>query len=201
MFEIVKAAGWPIWFLIATSVTALALIVERFYSLRSSKIIPPGLLAKTLQEYSPSNNNADLIRALEQHSPLGQVLASGIRNVNSSREIMKESIEETGRSVVHEMERFLSGLGTIATLSPLMGLFGTIVGMIEIFASQTPGNSNPALLAHGISVALYNTGLGLLIAMPSLIFWRFFRARVDDYAIQLERQAIKLVEVLHGDRT
>lgn len=198
MLEIIKAAGWPIWFLILTSIIALALIVERFYSLRRSRIVPPGLLVRTLNDYSPNKNNHDLIRQLEQHSPLGQVLASGLRHVNSSRDLVKESIEETGRSVVHDLERFLSGLGTIATLSPLMGLFGTIVGMIEIFASQTPGGSNPAVLAHGISTALYNTGFGLLVAMPSLIFWRYFRARVDDYAIELERQAIKLIDVIHG---
>jgi biopolymer transport protein ExbB len=126
------------------------------------------------------------------------VLAAGLRNVGSSREIMKESIEEAGSVVSHELERYLTTLGTIASISPLMGLFGTIVGMIEIFGSQSPSGANPMQLAHGISIALYNTGFGLVIAIPSMIFWRHFRALVDGLVIDMQQQAVRLVEVLHG---
>ena len=141
-----------------------------------------------------------MVERVGAHSPLGRVLAAGLRNVNSSREVMKESIEETGRAVVHDLERFLTTLGTIAAISPLMGLFGTIVGMIDIFASQGVNGANPAQLAQGISIALYTTGLGLIIAIPSMIFWRHFRALIDSFVIDMEQQAVKLVEVAHGER-
>ena len=200
MFAIVHAAGWPIWFLLVTSVIAVALIIDRLFALRRSKVAPPGLLQRVLGEYKVRGDNQRLVSDLEVDSPLGRVLAAGLRNIGASREVMKESIEERGRAVSHELERYLTSLGTIATLSPLLGLFGTIVGMIEIFGSQTPGGSNPVMLAHGISVALYNTGFGLLIAMPSLVFWRYFRARVDGLVIEMEQQAVRLVEVMHGDR-
>ena len=141
-----------------------------------------------------------MIERVAAHSPLGRVLAAGLRNVNSAREVMKESIEETGRAVVHELERFLTTLGTIASISPLMGLLGTIIGMIDIFASQGVSGANPAQLAQGISIALYTTGLGLIIAIPAMIFWRHFRALIDSFVIDMEQQAIKLVEVAHGER-
>ena len=198
MFTIIEAAGWPIWFLLITSVIAVALIVERLWALQRRKVVPAGLLLRVLAELGAVNRSETLIADLERHSPLGRVLAAGLSHCNSSRELMKESIEEAGRAVAHELERYLTSIGTIATLSPLMGLFGTVVGMIEIFGSQTPGGSNPILLAHGISIALYNTGFGLLIAMPSLIFWRHFRAQIDGYVVDMEQQAIKLVEVVHN---
>lgn len=141
-----------------------------------------------------------MIARLEMQSPLGRVLAAGLRNVGSSREIMKESVEETGRAVSHTLERYLTTLGTIASISPLMGLFGTVVGMIEIFGAQAPTGANPLQLAHGISVALYNTGFGLVIAIPSMIFWRHFRALVDGFVIEMEQQAVRLVELVHGER-
>lgn len=200
MLAIINAAGWPIWLLLITSVIAVALIIERMLALRQSKVAPGGMLQRVLSEYKPRGDNSVLAADLEMHSPLGRVLAAGLRNMTASREVMKESIEETGRSVSHELERYLTSLGTIATLSPLLGLFGTIVGMIEIFASQTPGGSNPVMLAHGISVALYNTGFGLLIAMPSLVFWRYYRARVDGFIVEMEQQAVRLVEVVHDGR-
>ena len=137
---------------------------------------------------------------LERHSPLGRVLSAGLRNVNASREIMKESIEETGSAVSHELNRYLTTLGTIASISPLMGLFGTVVGMIEIFGSQSPTGANPMQLANGISIALYNTGFGIFIAVPCLIFWRHFRALVDGFVVEMEQQAVRLVEYMHGDR-
>ncbi|WP_442769847.1 MotA/TolQ/ExbB proton channel family protein [Zoogloea ramigera] len=200
MFAIIQAAGWPIWPLLFASIVAVALIIERLITLRRSKILPEGLLEKVDGELRTSGATPEMVNRVALSSPLGRVLAAGLRNVRSPREVMKESIEETGRAVVHDLERFLTTLGTIASISPLMGLFGTVVGMIEIFGSQTPGGSNPQQLAHGISIALYNTGFGLVIAMPSMIFWRHFRATVDGLVVEMEQQAIRLVEVVHGDR-
>ncbi|MDD3354579.1 MotA/TolQ/ExbB proton channel family protein [Zoogloea sp.] len=200
MFAIIQAAGWPIWPLLFASIIAVALIIERLITLRRNKILPPGLLDKVVAELRQSGVTPEMINRVALSSPLGRVLASGLRNVRSSRELMKESIEETGRAVTHDLERFLTTLGTIASISPLMGLFGTIVGMIEIFGSQAPGGSNPQQLAQGISIALYNTGFGLVIAIPSMIFWRHFRATVDSLVVEMEQQAIRLVEVVHGER-
>jgi len=200
VFAIIQAAGWPIWPLLFASIVAVALIIERLITLRRSKILPEGLLEKVVGELRTSGATPEMVNRVALSSPLGRVLAAGLRNVRSPREVMKESIEETGRAVVHDLERFLTTLGTIASISPLMGLFGTVVGMIEIFGSQTPGGSNPQQLAHGISIALYNTGFGLVIAIPSMIFWRHFRATVDGLVVEMEQQAIRLVEVVHGDR-
>ncbi|MBX3687463.1 MAG: MotA/TolQ/ExbB proton channel family protein [Rhodocyclaceae bacterium] len=200
MFAIIEAAGWPIWPLLFASVIAVALIIERSITLRRAKIVPPGLLEKIVAEYRQKGVTGDMVNRVAAHSPLGRVLAAGLRSVKSPREVMKESIEEAGRAVVHDMERFLTTLGTIASISPLMGLFGTIVGMIEIFGSQGPSGGSPQQLAHGISIALYNTGFGLMIAIPSMIFWRHFRALVNAFVIDMEQQAVKLVEVVHGER-
>ena len=200
MFSIILAAGWPIWPLLFASIVAVALIIERLSTLRRQKILPAGLLQRVVNEYRQKGMNDASIAALEAQSPLGRVLAAGLRNVNNSREIMRESIEETGGVVAHELERYLTTLGTIASISPLMGLFGTVVGMIEIFGSQAPTGSTPVQLAHGISVALYNTGFGLLIAIPSMIFWRHFRALVNSFIIDMQQQAVRLVEILHGER-
>jgi len=200
VFSIVQAAGWPIWPLLLASIIAVALILERLVALRRSKVVPPGLLQRVVAEYRQKGVTAAMLGDLEAQSPLGRVLGAGLRNVGSSREIMKEAIEEAGGVVSHNLERYLTTLGTIASISPLMGLFGTVVGMIEIFGSQAPGGSNPIQLAHGISVALYNTGFGLLIAIPSMIFWRHFRALVDSFVVEMQQQAVRLVEVLHGQR-
>lgn len=201
MFSIIQAAGWPIWFLLLASVIAVALIIERTTALRRSKVVPNGLLQSAIAEYRRTGVTEDLLRRLDTHSPLGRVFAAGLRNDRSSREVMKEAIEEAGRGVAHELERFLTTLGTIASISPLMGLFGTIVGMIEIFGSATAAaGNNPQQLAHGISVALYNTGFGLIIAIPAMIAYRHFRAFVDSCVIEMEQQALKLVEQLHGER-
>jgi biopolymer transport protein ExbB len=143
---------------------------------------------------------AQLLSRLANGSPLGQVFAAGLRNVKSSPAIMKEAIEESGRSVAIDLERFLTSLGTIAAIAPLLGLFGTVVGMIEIFGSQTPEGGNPIVLARGISIALYNTAFGLVVAVPAMIFYRYFRARVDEMLVDMEMQAIKLVEIIHGER-
>ena len=200
MFAIIQSAGWPIYFLLAVSIVAVALIIERFMILRKEKIIPADLLERVLLAYQRKGVSEEMLERLAEDSPLGQVLASGLRNYKSSREVMKDAIEETGRAVTHELERFLTTLGTIATISPLMGLFGTVVGMIEIFGSQTPSGSNPIELAHGISVALYNTGFGLVIAIPTMIFFRYFRGRVEGFVVEMEQQAAKLVDVVHGER-
>ena len=200
MFAIIHAAGWPIYFLLAVSIIAVALIIERFMILRKEKIVPGGLLEKVLAAYQKQGVSEDMLEELSQDSPLGQVLASGIRNYKSSRDVMKDAIEEAGSAVAHELERFLTTLGTIATISPLMGLFGTVVGMIEIFGSQSPTGSNPQELAHGISVALYNTGFGLVIAIPAMIFFRHFRGLVEGFVVEMEQQAARLVDVVHGER-
>ncbi|MBS0346271.1 MAG: MotA/TolQ/ExbB proton channel family protein [Proteobacteria bacterium] len=200
MFAILQAAGWPIWPLLFASIVAVALIIERLITLRRSKILPDGLVDKVVAEMRQSGVTSEMLNRVALSSPLGRVLAAGLRNVRSPRDVMKESIEETGRAVTHDLERFLTTLGTIASISPLMGLFGTVVGMIEIFGSQAPGGSNPQQLAHGISIALYNTGFGLVIAIPSMIFWRHFRATVDGLVIEMEQQAIRLVELIHGER-
>lgn len=200
LLSILLAAGWPIYMLLTASVIGLALIIERLLYLRSKRILPPTLLQEVIRVYHNGKIDANVISTLEQNSPLGRVLAAGMRNVDSPREVMKESIEEAGRGAAHELERFLTTLGTIATLAPLMGLFGTVVGMIEIFGSQNSAGSNPAELAHGISVALYNTGFGLAIAMPTLVFYRHFRALVDSFIIDMEQQAVKFVDTVHGAR-
>ena len=200
MLAIFQAAGWPIWLLLVASIVAMALIIERLLYLRRSKILPKQLFDEVVQVYRSGNITADILDKLEKSSPLGVVLASALRNVDAPRDVMKESIEEAGRGVAHVLERFLTTLGTIASLAPLMGLFGTVVGMIEIFGAQNSTGTNPAQLAHGISVALYNTGFGLAIAMPALVFYRHFRALVDSFIIDMEGQAVKFVDVVHGAR-
>ncbi|MDO9226276.1 MAG: MotA/TolQ/ExbB proton channel family protein [Pseudomonadota bacterium] len=200
MLALIEAAGWPIWPLIIASILALAIIFERFYTLRQQLVAPLGLLDQTIDNLRRHGANADVLRALTENSALGRILAAGVRNISASREVMKESLEESGRAVGHELERYLTTLGTIATVAPLLGLLGTVVGMIEIFGSQTPTGGNPAALAHGISVALYNTAFGLIVAIPSMIFYRYFRGRVDAFLAEMEQQAIKLVEIAHGER-
>lgn len=200
MLALIEAAGWPIWPLIFASIIALAIIIERSYSLRNRLISPPNLLEQTLDNLKRHGLNEDTLRALAEGSPMGRVFASGLRSMNGSRELMKESLEEAGRSVAHELERYLTALGTIASVAPLMGLLGTVIGMIEIFGAQNPSGSNPAKLAHGISIALYNTAFGLIVAIPSLIFYRYFRGKVDALLVEMEQQALRLVDIVHGER-
>jgi biopolymer transport protein ExbB len=201
LFAIIQAAGWPIWFLLLASVIAVALIIERTISLRSNKIIPPTLLDQVVGVYQRQGLSPEVIERLSKDSPLGAVLAAGLRNLKSSRYVMKEAIEEAGRAVAHDLERFLTTLGTIATAAPLLGLFGTVIGMIEIFGSQSPSGTNPQQLAHGISIALYNTAFGIAIAIPALIFYRHFRNKVDTLVVEMELQASKLVDIVHGERS
>ncbi len=199
MLSIIEAAGWPIWTIILASVVSLAIIFERFYSLRQSLVAPAGLLEDVLNRSQAGDTRA-LYEQLVSGAPLARILAAGLKNQRASREVMKEAIEEAGRVVAHELERFLTTLGTIAAMAPLLGLLGTVVGMIELFGASSPTGTNPQQLAHGISVALYNTAFGLVVAIPSMIFYRHFRAKVDALLVTMEQQAIHLVDVVHGDR-
>lgn len=200
MFNLIEAAGWPIWLLIISSLVAVTLIVERILYLRRKNVIPPKLLDEVVHEMKQRGISPPMLGKLSQGSPLGKVFAAGLKNIKSPPPVMKEAIEEAGRSASHEMERFLTTLGTIASISPLLGLFGTVVGMIEIFGAQNAGGAAPTELAHGISVALYNTAFGLIVAIPSMIAYRHFRALVDSFTIEMEQQAVKLVEIVHGER-
>ena len=208
MFSIIQAAGWPIWPLVACSILALALVIERFISLMTAKITPPQLLEEVLSVSRTSVPAPDVVAQLEQNSAMGEVLASGLRALNAnprcSEADLRSCMEGAGRVVAHRLERYLSALATIASAAPLMGLFGTVVGMIDIFGSQTPASGapggNPAQLAHGISVALYNTAFGLIVAIPALIFWRYFRARVDEYLLTLELASERLARHLNSLR-
>ena len=199
MFAIIQGAGWPIWPLILASIIALAIIGERGWSLRRALVAPADLLPKVVAEFRQNGASAEMVDRVAAHSPLGEVLAAGLRNVRSSREVMKESIEETGRGVAMQLERYQTTQGTIAGMAPLLGLFGTVIGMIEIFGAQSAAGT-PAQLAQGISIALYNTAFGLIVAIPSMIAYRHYRAQVDGYVVDMELQAVKLVEVVHGER-
>ena len=202
VLSIIEAAGWPIWLIIITSVIALAIIGERFWSLRTSLVAPRNVLPATIREYQAKGVTQDLINRLHNGPLIGRIFAAALVNEKSSREVIKDAVEDAGRAVSLDLERFLNTLGTIATISTLLGLFGTIVGMIEIFGSQNPttGGGNPAQLAHGISVALYNTLFGIAVAIPAVIFYRHFRNRVDVLVVDMESQAIKLIEIVHGER-
>jgi biopolymer transport protein ExbB len=200
VWSIIQAAGWPIWPLIIASIVALALIFERLWSLRQSVVAPAGLVDQVLAEFRQTGATPELLQKTAGRAPLGRILAAGLANVKAPRPVMKEAIEEVGRVVTHELERFLTTLGTIATAAPLLGLLGTVVGMIEIFGSQSATGSNPIQLAQGISIALYNTAGGIIVAIPALMFYRHFRAKVDALVVEMEQQAIKLVDFAHGDR-
>ena len=204
LLSIIQAAGWPILPLVACSILMLALIIERFSSLKTSRVMPPRLLDEAIAVSRSTLPTPDVVLQLERNSALGEVLASGFRALNinprCSEEELRSSIEGTGRTVAHRLERYLTALATIASAAPLLGLLGTVIGMIEIFGAQTPGGGNPAQLAHGISVALYNTAFGLIVAIPALIFWRYFRARVDSYLLGLELAADRFARHLNALR-
>jgi len=201
MYELVKAGGWLMLPIIACSVVALAIILERMWTLRRSRVLPRNLVAQVWNLHRNHRLLPANITALGQSSPLGRILAAGLINRNHSREIMKEAIEETGRQVVHDMERYLNTLGTVASISPLLGLLGTVIGMIKVFAAiMTHGVGNPGALAGGISQALITTAAGLSVAIPSLMFHRYFGGLVDSYVIGMEAEACKMVEIMHGER-
>ncbi len=201
MIDIIIAAGWPIWPIIFCSIVSLAIIVERFYSLRQGAVVPQHLLGKTIAQIKTGGATQEMMSTTESSSPLGRIFVAGLKNLGNTKEAMKEAIEEAGLEVAQEMDRYLTTLGTIANLAPLLGLLGTIIGMIEIFGASTPtGITDPARLAHGISIALYNAAFGIIVAVPSLVFYRHFRSTVDSLIVQMELQAVKLVEMTHGNR-
>jgi biopolymer transport protein ExbB len=200
VWEIIQAAGWPIWPLIFASVIALAIIVERAWALRADVVAPPALLPEVRRMVEGGGITRETCGQLEKHSLLGEIFAGALINASASREIIKESVEESGRAVAHKLEKYLTTLGTIATVSPLLGLFGTVIGMVELFGAFTATGHDVAQFARGISVALYNTAGGIVVAVPSMIAYRFFRGRVDSLIVEMEQQAVKLVEILHGER-
>lgn len=198
MYEIVKSGGIVMVPIILASIVAAAIILERLWTLQRERVLPKELTDKVWRLVETHQLQDKHIAALQQNSPLGKVLAAGLQNRRRSREVMKEAIEDTGRHVVHELERFLNALGTIASISPLMGLLGTVFGMIRTFNSITSaaGIGNPAALAGGIAEALITTAAGLVVAIPALIAFRFLRRRVDDLVIDMEKEAIKIVQAL-----
>jgi len=201
VFELVKSGGWLMLPIIACSILSLAIVLERFWSLRRSKVMPSYLMSQIWQLQRGGQLGMADLGKLKSSSPLGRILAAGLVNRQHSKEIMKESIEEVGRQVVHELERYLNSLGTIAAISPLLGLLGTVFGMIDVFSViVTAGVGDPAVLAGGISQALITTAAGLSVAIPTLFFHRYFMGVVDDLVLAMEEQALKMVEVIHGER-
>jgi len=201
VFELVQAGGWLMIPIVLCSIIAAAICVERFWTLRPSQIAPKNLLATVWSWIRSNQLDNKRLRELRMSSPLGQILAAGLSNSRRGREIMKEAIEEGAGQVVHEMERYLNTLGTIAAITPLLGLLGTVIGMIKVFSAiNLEGTGNTAVLAGGISQALITTAAGLTVAIPSLFFYRFFQRRVDELVMNMSQEAIKLVEALHSDR-
>jgi len=190
---------WPI---ILCSVIAMAIILERLWMLRSGRVIPRGVITEVYRQFQQGTLTSEYLSGLRRSSPLGRMLAAGVANRQSSREVMKEAIEDEGRQVVHELERYLNTLGVIASITPLLGLLGTVFGMIEVFtAIVSAGVGNPAVLAGGISKALITTAAGLSVAIPALVFHRYLNGKVDQLVLGMENQAIKLVEIIHGERS
>jgi len=201
MFELVKAGGFIMLPILLCSVVAVGIIAERFWTLQKRRIVPSNLVVEVWQLAKRGRLDDERIHLLRQTSPLGEILAAGLVNRHHSRVIMKESIEEAGRHVVHSLDRYLNALGTIAAIAPLLGLLGTVIGMIKVFAViTTQGIGDPGVLASGISEALITTAAGLTVAIPSLIFYRYFRSKVDDLVVTMEQEALKMVEVLGGER-
>jgi len=202
VLELVKSGGWLMIPIIICSVIAMAIIIERFWSLQEKKIIPHQQMVAQIWKWAQDNNlTGERIKELRDSSPLGRILASGLMNANQTREVMKESIVDTGRHVTHELERYLSMLGTISVITPLLGLLGTVVGMIKVFSVITDvGVGNPGELAEGISQALITTAAGISVAIPSVIFYRFFRRKVDNLVVSMEQESLKLVDVLHSQQ-
>lgn len=201
MLELFKAGGWLMFPLLACSIIAIGIIAERFWSLQTKRIAPPELITQIWQWLRYNQVDQERIKSLQKNSPLGRILAAGLTERNAARDITKESIEDTGRHVTAMMEKNLNTLGTIAAISPLIGLLGTVVGMIKVFAAiTTSGVGNPETLAGGISEALITTAAGLVVAIPSVIFYRYFRGKINRLVVNMEEQAMQLIEILHGDR-
>jgi len=199
VLEIIEAGGWLMWPILACSVLATAIVCERFWSLRSKRIIPPHLVTEVWRLYRQGELDAARLRQLQSSSPLGAILAAGLANHRYGREVMKEAIEDVGRQVAHELERFLDLLGTIASVSPLLGLLGTVMGMIKVFSAITAaGVGDPKVLAGGISEALITTAAGLSVAIPALIFHRHFQAKVIDLVLRMENESLRFIEIMHS---
>jgi len=202
VLELIISGGWVMIPILICSVIALTIIGERFWALRTARVAPKNLAVQIHNLYKQNSLNRDTLEKLRHNSPLGRILATGLKNVNYDRDVMKESVEEAGRQVALELERYLNTLGTIASITPLLGLLGTVIGMIKVFTVITSaGVGNPTILAEGISEALLTTAVGLTVAIPSLMFYRYFRGRVDELLLIMEDQAIYLIEVLHGERS
>jgi biopolymer transport protein ExbB len=201
VLELVQSGGWLMVPILLCSVAAVAIIIERLWYLRKKRIAPPQLVAQVQQALARKELTADQIAAVGKTSPLGRILAVGLLNMERDREVMKDAIEEVGRHIVHELGRYLNTLGTIAAITPLLGLLGTVIGMIQVFAAITSfGVGDPTVLAGGISQALITTAAGLSIGIPALMFHRYFRGRVNELTVEMEQQALHLVEFIHGER-
>ncbi|MDN6858296.1 MotA/TolQ/ExbB proton channel family protein [Pseudomonas sp. CAN2814] len=201
MWELVKAGGWMMLPILLSSVAAMAIVAERLWTLRLSRVAPPQLLGQVWKQIKDKKMNSQALKDLRASSPLGEILAAGLANSKHGREIMKECIEEAASRVIHELERYLNALGTIAAMAPLLGLLGTVFGMIQIFSAfMGDGMANAPMLAGGISKALITTASGLIVAIPAVFFHRYLLRRVDELVIAMEQEAIKLVEVTQGDR-
>ena len=198
MWEIIQAAGWPIWPLILTSIIGVAIILERFWSLRKSQIIPDGLIVEIKTMIKQNNLDDNKVNILKNSSPLGDLLAVAIAKRKDSVEVIKSALDERAGIIVHNLERYLGVLVTIATVAPLLGLFGTIIGMVELFSSFTSSGHDVAVFARGISIALYNTAGGIVVAVPAMIAYRFFRSKIDNYLNEMEHYAIQIIEILKG---
>ena len=201
MFELIKAGGWLILPIILCSVVAMAIVIERLWVLRRSRVAPRDLLPRVWKWYKDRELDNERLKELRASSPLGEILATGLANARHGREIMKESINEAASKVVHEMERFLNTLGSIAAIAPLLGLLGTVIGMIDVFTVlMLEGSGNVAVLAGGISKALITTAAGLSVAIPAVFFHRYLSRRVDDLVVMMEQDATRLVEAVQGER-
>jgi len=201
VFELIKAGGWVMWPLILCSIAALAIIGERLWSLQKKSVIPPELLSQVKSWLERKELDESRMNLLRDSSPLGRVLAAGLANRMHEHQILKEAIEDAGRHVLPDLERYLNTLGTVAAIAPFLGLLGTVLGMIKMFAGiGSHGLGDPSIVAEGISQALVATASGLVVAIPSLMFYRYLRGRVDELTVDLEQEALKLVEMLRGRR-
>lgn len=201
MFELVKTGGWVMWPIILCSIAAMAIIGERLWSLQRKYVTPASLMPQVREWLSSNELDSARIELLRNSSPLGKILAAGLLNRNHSREVIKEAIEDAGRHTVPDLEKFLNTLGTIAAITPFLGLFGTVIGMIDMFAGiSTQGIGDPAVVAGGIAKALVTTAAGIAVAIPSVMFYRFFRGRVNELLVDMEQEAIMLTEILQGER-
>lgn len=199
MLEIIKAGGWLMLPIILCSIVALAIIAERLWTLQRRRVLPKDLTMRVWEWARDRQLDQKHLSVLSNNSPMGRVLAAGLANRHQSREVLKEIVQDTGRHVVHELERYLNSLGTIAAVTPLLGLLGTVIGMVKVFtAITTAGVGNPSVLAGGISEALITTAAGLSVAIPSLIAYRYLRGQVDALVVEMEKEAMKLVDALHA---